>query len=95
MLEIDGKQVTKNLPITHRIAEHQEEYITLPANIDKGVIAYAFKLKFKDILRLLFKKRIYFYQVTFGRQLQPIHANANEKDFEECRQYTVDELGAE
>lgn len=93
MLEIDNKKVSKNLPITHRIAEDQPEYITLPANIEKGVIAYSFKLKFRDILRLIFKRRIYFYQVTFGGQMQPIHANASEKNFEEYRQYAVDELG--
>ena len=87
MLKIDGKRVTKNLPITHRIAEHQEEYITLPANVDNGVVAFAFKLSFKEKIIALFKGRVFIYTLTFGKPLQPIHVNVSEKDFE--RSHTV------
>ena len=93
MLEIDNKKVSKNLPITHMIAEHQEEYITLPANINSGIVAFAFKLKLKDIIKVILKRRVYVSLVTFKQPMQPIHINVSEKDFELNHKHTIDELG--
>ena len=93
MLYIDNDKVTKNIPITNRIAEDQEEYLTLPANIDSGIVSYAFKLTWKDVFKLIFKRRIYFYQITFGQSLQPIHANVDENEFEEFHKDTVETFG--
>ena len=93
MLKIDNKRVTKNLPITKMIGEDQKEYLTLPANMEKGIVSYAFKLKWRDVLKVIFKRRIYFYQVRFGKGLQPIHANVSRKNFEEYRQYAVNDFG--
>lgn len=92
MLEISNDRVSKNLPITHRIAEHQEQYLTLPANIQDNVVAYSFKLKFKDLLKVIFKRRIYFYQVTFKQPMQPIHVNVDEKNFEEYHEHALNEF---
>ena len=93
MLKIDNQKVTKNLPITHRIAEKQEEYLTLPANVDSGVVSFAFKLTFKDSIKALFKRRIFIYTLTFNKPLQPIHVSVDEKDFEQQQQYALKDYG--
>ena len=93
MLKIDDQKVTKNLPITHRIAEQQEEYLTLPSNIDSGVVSFAFKLTLKDIIKALFKRRIFIYILTFNKPLQPIHVSVDEKDFEQQQQYAIKDYG--
>lgn len=93
MLEIDDKKVTKNLPITVRIAENQDEYLTLPANSQDGVVSFAFKLKFKDILKAIFKRRIFIYVLTFKQRLQPIHVSVDEKDFEKQQQSAIEDYG--
>lgn len=93
VLQLDKKMVTKNLPITHKIAEHQDEYITLPANIHpKGIVCFAFKLNFKDLIKLIFNRKIYIQLLTFGNPMQPIHINVDENQFELNRQYTIDEI---
>lgn len=94
MLEIDDKKVTKNIPITHRIAEDQEEYLTLPANVESGVVSFAFKLKLKDILKVIFKRRVFIYILTFNQPLQPIHVNVDRKEFEEAQRYAVQDYGS-
>ena len=93
MLKFDSKKVSKHLPVTHRIAEHQEEYITLPANIQKGIVAFSFRLSFLERLKCLAKGKIFVSLVTFNSPMQPIHINVSEKDFELNHKYTVDELG--
>ena len=93
MLKMDGNRVTKNLPITHRIAEHQEEYLTLPANVNKnGIMCFAFKVSFKELIKIIFQRRIYIQTLTFGKPLQPIHVNVDAKDFEENNQWTIEEM---
>jgi len=93
MLKMDFKRVTKNLSITHRIAENQDEYLTLPANINKnGIVCFAFKITFKELLKIVFQRRIYIQTLTFGKPLQPIHVNVDAKDFEDNRKWTIDEI---
>ena len=93
MLKIDDQKVTKNLPITHRIAEKQEAYLTLPANVDSGVVSFAFKLTLKEAIKALFKRRIFIYTLTFNKPLQPIHVSIDEKDFEQQQRYAIEEYG--
>ena len=93
MLKMDFGKVTKNLPITHKIAEHQDEYLTLPANVhEKGIVCFAFKLRFRDLIKVILKRRVYVQTLTFGKPLQPIHVNIDDKDFEQNREYTIEEF---
>jgi hypothetical protein len=57
-----------------KIAEHQDEYLTLPAhyNKEKGVVTSCWKMSFKERLRVLLNGRVFLQNLTFGQPLQPI-----------------------
>lgn len=89
MLKIEEHNISKNVKVNQRIAEHQDEYLTLHANIDYGVVSFACKLRFRDLLKVIFNRKIYISILTFGQSLQPISVNVDEKDFEDNREYNI------
>ena len=60
---------------TIKIAETQDEYITLPAHIEKGgngTVTTCWRASIRDRIRILFKGRVYLQLLTFNRPLQPL-----------------------
>ncbi len=58
-----------------KIAEHQEEFQTLPAyhNQLDGSLIYCFELSDTELKEVQESKRIYFKQITQGQPMQPIN----------------------
>jgi len=56
-----------------QIAEKQDEYVTLPANVlDDGTVTICWKLTWKERFKLLFTGKLWHMILTFNRPLQPI-----------------------
>jgi len=56
------------------IAEHQDEYITLPAqykNDDSGTVIFCWELSWRERFKALFTGVIWQAVLTFGGPLQP------------------------
>jgi len=55
-------------------AEHQPEYLALPAHKDPddplGIVTTCYKLTWRDLWKLLFTRRIWWQQLTFNNPLQ-------------------------
>ena len=58
-----------------RIAEHQDEYETLPAyhNPEEGSVTFCFQLNKEELDEIAKTGKIYFKQLTFNKSLQPIN----------------------
>jgi hypothetical protein len=73
-------------PIKFRLAnvvyaEHQPEYIPLPAHRSKnGIVTSCWKFTFRERLRILFGAHLYWSQMTFNQPLQPVQPSL---DFDE------------
>lgn len=65
-----------------RIAEHQEEFITLPAfwNIEEGSMTFCFQLSQDEVNRIKATDEIWFKIVTGGRPMQPITLSTNKEE---------------
>lgn len=58
-----------------KIAEHQPEYITLPAMVTEGgEVVSCWEFSDEELAEVMKTKRVYFLQNTFGDALQPIRA---------------------
>jgi len=57
-----------------RIAEHQDEFVTLPArfNVKDGTMTFCFELSDDEINRIRATREIWFSVLTYGQPLQPI-----------------------
>ena len=56
-------------------------YKALPALLfDDGKVVTCWKLSFKDILRLIFTKKLWLCVDTFKKQLQPLLMSTNKRD---------------
>jgi hypothetical protein len=55
-----------------KIAEHQPEYETLPANINGTSVETKWKLTWSERLQCIFSGNIYLTIMNFGAPLQPI-----------------------
>lgn len=75
--------VTPKLPITHRVAEDQEEYQTLPCNIENGVVSFSFDVTEEDIKKIIENKKILVSLITFNHPIQPIRVSADPQTFED------------
>jgi hypothetical protein len=54
------------------IAEHQPEYLPLPAHVaPDGTVTCCWVLTWRERLRVLLRGRIWHQVLTFGRPLQP------------------------
>ena len=74
--------ITPNLPVTHKVAETQDEYFTIPVNYKDGVIAYAFELTDAEIKNIVKNKKVYLLDVTFGNPMQPMNISSDPEEFE-------------
>ena len=56
-----------------KMAEHQPEYITLPAfKSTEGIIITCWRLSFKERIKLLLTGKLWLSNMTFNQPLQPI-----------------------
>ena len=55
------------------IAENQEEYQTLPAIIENGVVTTCWELDEEDLQNINKSKRLYLQVITYGKLLQPLN----------------------
>jgi hypothetical protein len=67
------------------IAKNQEEYLTLPAYIEKhpegnGEVISCYQLTWKERIKVLFTGKIWWTQLTFGKPLQPQRASVDKWD---------------
>lgn len=65
-----------------RIAEHQEEYETLPAlvNTEKGTVTSCWKLS-EEELKIINETGVFWVQqLSFNQPLQPIYITTNKKE---------------
>ena len=68
MLHIDHKRVTKELDMNNIIGKFKGKEIKLPSHKTKnGIVVFAFKLKFKDLVKAIFSSRLYVQQVPTGK----------------------------
>lgn len=64
-------------------AKNQKEYIPLPAHrteTDEHTVTSCWKLSFKEAVRLLFTRKIWHGQMTFGNALQPTLLTTKKED---------------
>lgn len=63
-------------------AKDQDEYKSLPAFFDKksGVVVSCYKLSFKEVLRIIFTRKIWLGIMTFGSSLQPQLLTTSKKE---------------
>lgn len=62
-----------------KIAEHQEEYETLPAIVlSDGVVISRWKMTWRERLVALFEGNIYLHIHTYGQPLQPVFMEVDE-----------------
>lgn len=68
--------------VNARIAEHQEEYETLPSyyNEEEGSMTFCFKLSENEVNRIKATDEIWFKVLTYGKPLQPIAMSTNKED---------------
>ena len=63
------------------IGKNQEEYLTLPSLYDKknGIVVSCYKLSFKDMIKILFTRKIWVSIMVFNGPLQPQMLSVNKK----------------
>lgn len=62
-----------------KIAEHQEEYETLPAIVTgDGVVISRWRLSFRERLVAMINGDIYLHQSTYGQTVQPVYMEVDE-----------------
>ena len=60
---------------------HENLYDALPALIfEDGYVVTCWKLSFKDILRLIFTRKLWLVVATFNKPLHPIFMSTNKRD---------------
>lgn len=65
-----------------RIAEHQEEYETLPAysNKEEGSLTFCFSLNKEELEQINKTGLIYFKQLTFNKPMNPVALSVLKED---------------
>lgn len=71
-----------------RIAEKQDEYVTLPANVDaEGAVSFCMKLSKDEVIEILETGHVWLQVLTFNNPLQPMKLSVSKPDgFEEIVQ---------
>lgn len=83
MLKVDEKLVTKNLLFNVSPGKFKGKKVVMPVHKTKhGILAVSFKLKLKDIIKILIHRRIYLQQVPNGDKLPGITIDVAPADFE-------------
>lgn len=65
-----------------RIAEHQDEYETLPGfyNTKEGSITFCFQLNKEELEEINRTGCVYFKQITFGKPMNPVAMSTQKED---------------
>lgn len=66
-----------------KIAEHQDEFITLPAyyNRSEGSMSFCFQLSEDEVNQIHETNEIWFKLYTGGQKMQPIFLSTQKEDF--------------
>lgn len=61
--------------------ENPKKYIPLPAlKFEDGTVVTCWKLSWKEVLKLVFTRRVWHSVLTFNNPLQPTFLTANKKE---------------
>lgn len=59
----------------------QKEYLPLPAlKLEDGTVVSCWKLSWKEVIKLLFTRKVWLAMLTFNEPLQPTFLTINKKD---------------
>ena len=63
-------------------AENQKEYKTLPAFYDSnsGIVVSCYRITFKDLIKVIFTRKIWLGVMTFHKPLQPQLMSVDKSD---------------
>ncbi len=62
-------------------AKDQKEYMPLPAlKFEDGAVITCWKLSWKELLKLLFTRKVWVTMLTFNKPLQPLLVTINKSD---------------
>lgn len=62
--------------------EGQKEYLPLPAlRFDDGTVVMCWKLSWKELFKVMFRRKIWVSLLTFNHPLQPISVSVDHEDF--------------
>ena len=62
--------------------EGQKEYMPLPAlRFDDGTVVMCWKLSWKELFKVVFRRKIWVSLLTFNKPLQPISVSVDHEDF--------------
>lgn len=64
------------------IAEHQDKYKSLPAfyNSEEHTVSICYKLYFRELIKILFSRKIWMRITTFNKAIQPQLLSVSKKD---------------
>ena len=83
MLNIDEKKLTKNLEFNVSAGKFKGRKVIVPIHKTKhGIVAVSFKLKLKDLIKVLIHRHIYLQQVPNGDKAPGITVDVAPADFE-------------
>lgn len=78
------EQITDDLKANVKYAEHQDEYLTLPAHVfPNGVVVCSLELTDEDIEEIVKNKKVYLSMLTFNKPLQPFFVTGQQETFKE------------
>ena len=62
--------------------KNQPEYIPLPAwASDEGTVVTCWKLSWKNLVKVIFTRRVWMCALTFNQPLQPVRLDTKKPDF--------------
>ena len=85
-----SNELTKKFPVNTLVAEKQEEYFTVPANSEFGVVAFAFELDEEEIKDIIEHKKIYVLLLNGEGYMQPINIQLTPSDFDDAVEWNHD-----
>lgn len=85
-----SNNITKKLPVTNLVAKNQDEYYTVPANLNFGTTAFAYDLTEEDIEKIVKNKKIYIMLLSGSGGMQPINVQVDPDEFERAAKINHD-----
>ena len=90
-LQLDEKKITKNLKFNVVPGEFRGQKLLFPAHKTKmGIVTFAFKLRIRDVIKILLHRRIYVQQLALGKPTQGINLELAPRAFEKSVQENED-----
>ena len=91
MLKVDEKKVTNNLEFNLSPGKFKKRKFLFPVHKTKhGILAVSFKLKLKDVIKVLVHRRVYLQQVPSDNKAPGITIDVAPADFERSIQENED-----